>query len=104
MQCYLVRAMNIELRVLEIIFALSFTAFFNMFPIQSFGNFGTVEAPWIWALLQLQVPEDLAIIAGFSLHLLIIFYSVILGIFGLISIKSSHRHQCQCFLSSYLLR
>ncbi len=87
MQCYLVRAMLIDLGILEIIFALSFTAFFNMFPIQSFGNFGTVEAPWTLALVQLQISKDLAIISGFSLHLLIICYSVILGLYGIVSIR-----------------
>ena len=87
MQCYLVRAMQIDLGVLEIIFALSFTAFFNMFPIQSFGNFGAVEAPWTLALLQLQVSKDLAIISVFSLHLLTIFYCVILGVYGFASIR-----------------
>ena len=87
MQCYLVRAMQIDLGILAIIFALSFTAFFNMFPIQSFGNFGTVEAPWTWALIQLQVSADLAIVSVFSLHLLTLFYCVILGLSGIVAIR-----------------
>jgi len=87
MQCYLVRAMQINLGGLEIIFALSFTAFVNMFPIQSLGNFGTVEVPWAWALVQLNISEDLAIISGLSLHLLTIFYSVILGLYGIVAIR-----------------
>jgi len=93
MQCYLVREMQIDLGILEIIFALSFTAFFNMFPIQSIGNFGTVEGPWTWALIQLQVPANQAIISGFGLHLLIIFYSVILGFCGIISIRMGGRRE-----------
>ena len=85
MQCYLVQAMEMDLRIMEIIFALSLTSFFNMFPIQTFGNFGTVEVPWILALTSLGVPRDNAIISGFSLHILTLLFSLLLGAYGAIS-------------------
>ncbi len=85
MQCYLVQAMKMDLGIIEIMFALSFTSFFNMFPIQTLGNFGTVEVPWILALTGLGVSGEYAIISGFSLHILTLFYSLLLGAYGAIS-------------------
>ena len=85
MQCYLVTSMQMNLGILEIIFALSLTSFFNMFPIQTVGNFGTVEVPWILALTSLGISRDNAIISGFSLHILTLFYSMLLGGYGAIS-------------------
>ena len=85
MQCYLVQAMNMNLGLLEIIFALSLTSFFNMFPIQTFGNFGTVEVPWILALTSLGISREDAIISGISLHVLTLLFSLFLGAYGAIS-------------------
>ena len=86
MQCYLVSAMGMNLRMLEIVFALAFTAFCNMFPIQSFGGFGAVEAPWTWALTSLGALKSDAITAGFSLHLIIIPYCVVMGLYGFVTL------------------
>ena len=85
MQCCLVTAMKMNLGIIEIIFALSLTSFFNMFPIQTLGNFGTVEVPWILALTSLGVSRDNAIISGFSLHILTLLFSLLLGVYGVIS-------------------
>jgi len=80
MQCYLVKAMNLNLDILDILFALAFTAFCNMLPIQSVASFGTIELPWTWALISLGASKDAAIASGFSLHIIIIMYSVALGL------------------------
>lgn len=85
MQCYLVTAMKMDLGIMEIIFALSLTSFFNMFPIQTLGNFGTVEVPWVLALTGLGLLREDAIISGFSLHILTLFFSLLLGAYGAIS-------------------
>jgi hypothetical protein len=82
MQCYLVKGMDLNLGILEILFALAFTAFCNMFPIQSIASFGTIELPWAWALISLSASKDAAIASGFSLHIIIILYSVALGLYG----------------------
>ncbi|MDE0186730.1 MAG: lysylphosphatidylglycerol synthase transmembrane domain-containing protein [Candidatus Poribacteria bacterium] len=85
MQCYLVTSMQMNLGILEIIFALSLTSFFNMFPIQTVGNFGTVEVPWILAFTVLGISRDNAIISAFSLHILTLLFSLLLGAYGAIS-------------------
>ena len=87
MQCYLVKAMGFNLSILEILFALAFTAFCNMFPVQGVASIGTIELPWAWALISLGASKDAAIVSGFSLHIIIILYCVILGLYGAINRK-----------------
>ena len=87
MQCYLVKGMDLNLGILEILFALAFTAFCNMFPIQSVASLGTIELPWAWALISLNAPKDAAIASGFSLHIIIIIYSAVLGLYGVINYR-----------------
>ena len=83
-QCYLAREMGINISVISLTFALAFTSIFNLLPIQSIGNFGTVEFPFAWALMRFGTPKEIAIVAGFSLHLIILLYCIPLGIYGLI--------------------
>lgn len=82
LQCYLVDGMKFGFGWLKVIFALSFTGFFNLIPIQSVAGLGTVEAPWSWALVSLGEESGRAIASGFSLHGLIIGYSLICGGLG----------------------
>ena len=83
-QCYLAREMGINISVMSLTFALAFTSIFNLLPVQSIGNFGTVEFPFAWALMRFGTEKELAIVAGFSLHLVILLYCIPLGIYGLL--------------------
>ena len=89
-QCYLAREMGIQISVISLIFALAFTSIFNLLPIQSIGNFGTVEYPFVAVLTLLGTEEKPAIVAGFSLHLIILLYCIPLGIYGLIAKPRGH--------------
>ena len=91
-QCYLAREMGIHISVISLIFALAFTSIFNLLPVQSIGNFGTVEFPFVAVLTLLGTEEKPAIVAGFSLHLIILLYCIPLGVYGLIK-KTRHRNQ-----------
>ena len=91
-QCYLAREMGINISVISLVFALAFTSIFNLLPIQSLGNFGTVEFPFVAVLTLLGTDEKPAIVAGFSLHLIILLYCIPLGVYGLIK-KTRHRNQ-----------
>jgi len=82
LQCYLVDVMEFGFGWLKVIFALTFTGFFNLIPIQSIAGLGTVEAPWSWALVSLGEEGGKAIASGFSLHGIIIGYSLICGGLG----------------------
>jgi uncharacterized protein (TIRG00374 family) len=81
-QWYLVRSMGIAIGIWELSFALLFGVLFSLIPIHGPAGFGTVEAPWVASLLILNVPREDAIISGFGLHIIIIMYCIILGIFG----------------------
>lgn len=89
-QCYLAREMGIDVSVVRLTFALAFTSIFNLLPVQSVGNFGTVEFPFAWVLMRFGTEKDLAIVAGFSLHLIILLYCIPLGIYGLIKKPRHH--------------
>lgn len=89
-QCYLAREMEINISVISLTFALAFTSIFNLLPIQSIGNFGTVEFPFAWVLMRFGTDKEPAIVAGFSLHLIILLYCIPLGIYGLIAKPRFH--------------
>ena len=89
-QCYLAREMGIDVSVVRLTFALAFTSIFNLLPVQSVGNFGTVEFPFAWVLMRFGTQKELAIVAGFSLHLIILLYCMPLGIYGLFKIPRHH--------------
>lgn len=81
-QCYLVSEMGVEIPMIEVLFALVFTNVFNLLPIQTVGNFGTTEFPYVWLLNYFGTTLNIATITGFSLHLLILLYCIPLGIYG----------------------
>ena len=81
-QCYLVVEMGVDVPVMQVLFALAFTNVFNLLPIQTVGNFGTTEFPFVWLLKHFGTSVEVATVTGFSLHILILFYCVPLGLYG----------------------
>ena len=84
-QIYLIVEMGVEVPVINLIFALVCTNIFNLLPIQSIGNFGTIEAPFSWALIQFGTTKEVALVAAFSLHIIILTYCLPVALYGLIS-------------------
>ena len=81
-QCYLVIEMGIDIPITEVLFALAFTNVFNLFPVQTVGNFGTTEFPFVWLLHHFGTSVEIATVTGFSLHILILLYCLPLGAYG----------------------
>ena len=81
-QCYLVTEMGVEIPMTEVLFALTFTNVFNLLPIQTVGNFGTTEFPFVWLLNHFGTSIETATVTGFSLHILILLYCLPLGASG----------------------
>ena len=81
-QCYLVTEMGVDIPMPEVLFALAFTNVFNLLPIQTVGNFGTTEFPFVWLLHHFGTSIETATVTGFSLHILILFYCLPLGASG----------------------
>ncbi len=81
-QCYLVVEMGVDVPMLQVLFALAFTNVFNLLPIQTIGNFGTTEFPFVWLLTHFGTSVEVATVTGFSLHILILLYCLPLGLYG----------------------
>lgn len=81
-QCYLITEMEVDIPLTEVLFALAFTNGFNLLPIQTVGNFGTTEFPFVVLLSYFGTSKDIATVTGFSLHLLILLYCLPLGVYG----------------------
>ena len=84
-QIYLIQKMESQLSVVSVLFALSFTNLFNLLPIQSIGNLGTIEAPFTWALTKCGVSLEVSLATGLSLHLVILCYASLIGLFGFLN-------------------
>ena len=81
-QCYLVVEMGVDIPMPEVLFALAFTNVFNLLPVQTVGNFGTTEFPFVWLLNHFGTSVEVATVTGFSLHILILLYCLPLGAYG----------------------
>lgn len=66
---------------------LTISGFTFLLPIQGISNFGTLEGVWTLVFISLGASTTVAISSSFALHLIIILYYVILGLFGLTQIK-----------------
>jgi uncharacterized membrane protein YbhN (UPF0104 family) len=79
--------MGIEIGVWELSFALLCCLLFSLFPVHGLAGFGTVEALWVAILHILNVPEGDAITTGFGLHIIVVVFCIIMGIYGAMSLK-----------------
>ena len=88
-QCYLVIEMGVDVPILQVLFALAYTNVFNLLPVQTVGNFGTTEYPFVWLLKHFGTSVEVATVTGFSLHILILIYCLPLGVYGFLN-RTSH--------------
>ncbi len=90
-QWYIVRSMDVNINIWQFAFAILFGVLFSLIPIHGPAGFGTVEAPWVLALVYLNVSEKDAITSGFCLHIIIMLFCAILGLYGIISLRKIKR-------------
>lgn len=84
-QWIIVYSMKLGIGIWEFSFALLFGTLLSLLPVHGPSGFGTVEAPWVLALLYLGIPKDDAIVSGFALHILVVLFSIIIGVYGFIT-------------------
>lgn len=84
-------SMNIDLGYIPVLFASSFAVFSTVLPIQGIGGFGTMEGGWALGFIAVGTPKDIAINTGFGFHLVMLAYTVFLGVFGYLSIFWSRK-------------
>ena len=89
----IVRAMNINLNFLLVVFATSFAIFTTVLPIQGIGGFGTLESGWVIGFITVGLSKDIAISSGLIYHTIILIYFLLLGIWGTMAIKKRLRNE-----------
>ncbi len=87
----IVRAMNINLNFLLVVFATSFAIFTTVLPIQGMGGFGTLESGWVIGFITVGLSKDIAISSGLIYHTIILMYFLLPGIWGTMAIKRRSR-------------
>lgn len=83
----LLNSMNIFLPFPKIVVGATFILLITVLPIQGIGGFGTTEGVWAVVFVPLGLSLKIAIISGFSYHIIILVYFMIAGSYGIISIK-----------------
>ena len=81
--------MHLQLGFLEMILAFTFLTAINTLPLRSVAGFGTTESAWTLVLMGFNIPMTVAIATGFGIHILLLGYVIIFGIFGLVLIRSN---------------
>lgn len=80
-------AMNLDVNFIPAVFASSFAVFTTVLPIQGIGGFGTMEGGWAVGFILVGVPPTDAIASGFGFHIIMLVYTVIFGVYGLLFLK-----------------
>ncbi len=86
----LLLGMNIRLGIETVILGSTFSILTGILPIQGIGNFGTYETAWMILFIPLGITKEMAIISGFTVHIISIIYSLILGSFGLYKLRTKY--------------
>jgi len=82
----LILSLGLNLDFLEVMFASTFGICATMLPIQGVLGFGTFELGWMIGFITIGLSSDSAISTGFSYHIIIISYFLILGLFGVFNL------------------
>lgn len=84
---FLVRALGLNLSFSQTIFVFSLPLFLSTVFVQGMAGFGTLEGSWTAGFIILGISKELAIASSFAIHGIILFYLIILAVFGFINLK-----------------
>ena len=87
---FILRGLDIELNLFQILFISSIGVAFILLPIKSIGGFGTTEGAWTIGLMLLGFSKEISISTGFVVHIYALVNVLIFFSIGLI-IKNRHR-------------
>lgn len=90
-------AMNIEFSFAKAILAASFMLFASLLPIRGIGGFGTSEAFWTMILVPLGLSFESSVIFGFSYHIILTLYYLIIGGLGFLFLTRKYGHEVVVF-------
>ncbi|MFH1052965.1 MAG: lysylphosphatidylglycerol synthase transmembrane domain-containing protein [Candidatus Woesearchaeota archaeon] len=80
---FIILSLNMQISLWIIMIAFIFLMWASILPIHSFGGFGTSEGAWAIAMIALGTGKEQAIISGFSVHILMYVFVIILCIFAI---------------------
>lgn len=83
--CTLALSMGLGVGVWAIIAGVLISVMFSALPIHGIGSLGTTELIWAAAFMALGASKEAAISSGFAVHLLVLLFTAILGVYALIS-------------------
>lgn len=81
----ILKGLEIKLNLFQIIFVSSIGIVFVIFPIKSFGGFGTTEGSWAVGLMLFGYSKELSIQAGFAVHIYALVNVIFLFFVGIIN-------------------
>jgi hypothetical protein len=84
---FLLIGMEISLPIERIVLGMTFVVLSTTLPVQGFAGFGTNEGAWTLAFVPLGLPLETAIATGFSVHILLLLFSLITGGYGFLMIR-----------------
>ena len=70
-------------------FALVSLTIVNSLPLRGFAGFGTTEGVIAAVFIGFGISVDSAILTGFGLHLIMLLFQIIFGLFGLLTFKKT---------------
>jgi uncharacterized protein (TIRG00374 family) len=97
MLAILFTAMNIDFTFAKAILAASFMLFVTLLPIRGIGGFGTSEAFWTMILVPLGLSFESSVIFGFSYHIILTLYYLIIGGFGFLLLTRKYGNKVVLF-------
>ena len=77
---FIVYGLGYNFLLIKLFLAVSLSGFTDLLPINSVGNFGTLELGWASALVYLGIDINTSIESGFSAHIIVFSFTLIIGL------------------------
>jgi uncharacterized protein (TIRG00374 family) len=87
MAFFLMYAMGFNLTFSIVLLGSTFAILSTVLPIQGIGGFGTTESAWVIGFILLGVSSSDAINSGFGYHIIVLVFTILIGITGLLFLK-----------------
>ena len=82
MSFLLIADMGMNKDIWVIFVGLTFSILISMLPFHGIGGFGTMEGAWAIIFIALGVEKNIAISTGFAFHIIILIFTISIGIIG----------------------
>lgn len=81
--------MGIQLDIWAILVGFTFSVLISILPVHGIGGFGTMEGGWAVIFIALGAEKEIAISTGFAYHIIIIIFTILLGICSIVFLNQS---------------